>query len=56
MEAYKVAEGTQVHHDGKTYDAGSAVPVSETDDADMVAYWLNAGWLEPVPAKTPRKR
>jgi hypothetical protein len=52
MTAYRVAAGTQVHTDGVTYDAGRDIPTkaSSTD----VAFWLNAGWIEPKTAKTTR--
>lgn len=43
---YKVAEGTQVHHQGVTYEGGQTVPLDPEADAADLAYWLNAGWIE----------
>ena len=53
---YRVAEGTQVHYDGVTYPQAASVPLEETADAELITYWLNAGWIEPIPAKAARKR
>jgi hypothetical protein len=40
----RVAPGTQVHHEGTTYDAESRLPTDVPDD--LVQFWLNAGWIE----------
>jgi hypothetical protein len=44
MAAYKVAQGTQVHHDGVTYGEG------ETFEATpgAASMWLSAGWVTEV--------
>lgn len=41
---YKVAQGTQVHYEGKTYDEGKPLPADVPDD--QAEFWLNAGWIE----------
>lgn len=50
MSAYKVAEGTQVHHDGVTYGGG------ETFEATpgAASMWLSAGWVTEVKASAKR--
>jgi hypothetical protein len=49
---YRVAQGTQVHHEGVTYPEGASVPLV---DAELVTYWLDAGWIESIPTKAARK-
>lgn len=54
MSAYRVAEATQVLHtttvDEETvstlYTEGETVPLDAEKDAELIAYWLNAGWIE----------
>ena len=53
MSTYRVAEGTQVHHDGVTYGPGETVQAA----AEVAAPWLASGWVtearkvETKPAK-----
>jgi hypothetical protein len=42
---YQVAQATQVHHEGTTYDAGAALPADIPED--LIEFWLNAEWIEP---------
>lgn len=52
--AYRVAEGTQVAHDGKLYASGQTVPLDADADAETIAYLLNAGWV--VETKSAAKK
>lgn len=52
--AYRVSAGTQVHVDGETYIGGQDVPADVA--SKDIAHWLNAGWIEPKPAKTSKSR
>lgn len=50
MTSYQVAEGTQVHHAGRTHAAGETVKV----DAALAAEWVARGYL--IEAKPKAKR
>jgi hypothetical protein len=47
----RVVDGTQVHHDGVTYDAGQGLDVAD----DIAAPWLASGWVEVAVEAKPVK-
>jgi hypothetical protein len=55
-DTYRIAAGTKVHYDGTTYAEGEPVPLDVITDAELIASWLGAGWIEPAPAHRSRKR
>ncbi|MDQ6875787.1 MAG: hypothetical protein M3042_12090 [Actinomycetota bacterium] len=44
MSTYRVAAGTQVHHDGQTYTAGETFEAYPAE----AALWLLQGWVVEV--------
>ena len=47
---YEVAEGTQVHHAGRTYGAGEVLEAPP----DQAVEWLARGWVTVVPPRAKR--
>jgi hypothetical protein len=50
VTAYKVAEGTQVHHDGVTYGGGERFEATP----GAASMWVAAGWVTEVKASAKR--
>ncbi len=50
--AVKVVDGTQVHHDGRTYEAGQRLELP----LELADRYQAAGWVQPASGSRPAKK